>query len=204
MRRIQQIGKRSGGAGQGEGRRQLDRGYCMMIGGDVDVVKHLDPIFATLAPRRGNIPRTPAVRSAPWRPTSAPNTAAAGGPATLPCGPIGPSARHIPEKRSDRGAQSQEWEANVSRKPTAPRWPGSRHRRSTSVRDSDHPDPPTTRNVSGSAVANRDPPHVQILPKSRQTIRHGAPPSSPEPIGRAHMIRHHGSYVTSRSSSPMT
>jgi 6-phosphogluconate dehydrogenase len=37
----------------------LDRGYCMMIGGDVDVVKHLDPIFATLAPGRGNIPRTP-------------------------------------------------------------------------------------------------------------------------------------------------
>jgi 6-phosphogluconate dehydrogenase len=37
----------------------LDRGYCMMIGGDADVVKHLDPIFATLAPGRGNIPRTP-------------------------------------------------------------------------------------------------------------------------------------------------
>ena len=28
----------------------LERGYCMMIGGEVDVVKHLDPIFATLAP----------------------------------------------------------------------------------------------------------------------------------------------------------
>ena len=37
----------------------LERGYCMMIGGDVDVVKHLDPIFATLAPGRGDIPRTP-------------------------------------------------------------------------------------------------------------------------------------------------
>jgi 6-phosphogluconate dehydrogenase len=37
----------------------LERGYCMMIGGDVDVVKHLDPIFASLAPGRGNIPRTP-------------------------------------------------------------------------------------------------------------------------------------------------
>src|ERR1700751_5615267 len=36
----------------------LERGYCMMIGGDVDVVKHLDPIFATLAPGRGDIPRT--------------------------------------------------------------------------------------------------------------------------------------------------
>jgi 6-phosphogluconate dehydrogenase len=37
----------------------LERGYCMMIGGDVDAVKHLDPIFATLAPGRGDIPRTP-------------------------------------------------------------------------------------------------------------------------------------------------
>ena len=37
----------------------LERGYCMMIGGETDVVKHLDPIFATLAPGRGDIPRTP-------------------------------------------------------------------------------------------------------------------------------------------------
>src|SRR5437879_8962371 len=31
----------------------LDRGYCMMIGGESDVVKHLDPIFAALAPGLG-------------------------------------------------------------------------------------------------------------------------------------------------------
>ena len=37
----------------------LQRGYCMMIGGEATVVKHLDPIFATLASGRGNIPRTP-------------------------------------------------------------------------------------------------------------------------------------------------
>src|SRR5579864_8456206 len=37
----------------------LERGYCMMIGGERDVVKRLDPIFATLAPGRGDIPRTP-------------------------------------------------------------------------------------------------------------------------------------------------
>jgi len=37
----------------------LERGYCMMIGGETDAVKHLDPIFATLAPGRGDIPRTP-------------------------------------------------------------------------------------------------------------------------------------------------
>jgi 6-phosphogluconate dehydrogenase len=37
----------------------LERGYCMMIGGEPAVVKHLDPIFAALAPGRGDIPRTP-------------------------------------------------------------------------------------------------------------------------------------------------
>jgi 6-phosphogluconate dehydrogenase len=37
----------------------LDRGYCMMIGGEQNVVKHLDRIFATLAPGGGDIPRTP-------------------------------------------------------------------------------------------------------------------------------------------------
>jgi 6-phosphogluconate dehydrogenase len=36
----------------------LERGYCMMIGGEPAVVKHLDPIFATLAPGIGDIPRT--------------------------------------------------------------------------------------------------------------------------------------------------
>src|SRR5437870_10184704 len=37
----------------------LERGYCMMIGGEAEVVKHLDPIFTTLAPGTGDIPRTP-------------------------------------------------------------------------------------------------------------------------------------------------
>ena len=37
----------------------LERGYCMMIGGETEVIKRLDPIFATLAPGMGNIPRTP-------------------------------------------------------------------------------------------------------------------------------------------------
>ena len=37
----------------------LERGYCMMIGGEPEVVKHLDPIFATLAPGIGKIARTP-------------------------------------------------------------------------------------------------------------------------------------------------
>jgi 6-phosphogluconate dehydrogenase len=37
----------------------LERGYCLMIGGETEVVRHLDPIFKTLAPGRGDIPRTP-------------------------------------------------------------------------------------------------------------------------------------------------
>jgi 6-phosphogluconate dehydrogenase len=37
----------------------LERGYCMMIGGENDVVKHLDPIFDTIAPGVGDVPRTP-------------------------------------------------------------------------------------------------------------------------------------------------
>jgi 6-phosphogluconate dehydrogenase len=37
----------------------IDRGYCMMIGGETETVKHLDPIFATLAPGKGEIAVTP-------------------------------------------------------------------------------------------------------------------------------------------------
>lgn len=37
----------------------LERGYCLMIGGPKEAVDHLDPIFATLAPGRGDIARTP-------------------------------------------------------------------------------------------------------------------------------------------------
>ena len=37
----------------------LERGYCMMIGGEKSVVKHLDPIFSTLAPGAGDVSRTP-------------------------------------------------------------------------------------------------------------------------------------------------
>jgi 6-phosphogluconate dehydrogenase len=37
----------------------LERGYCLMIGGETDVVKRLDPIFKTLAPGLGTIPKTP-------------------------------------------------------------------------------------------------------------------------------------------------
>jgi 6-phosphogluconate dehydrogenase len=57
----------------------LERGYCMMIGGEPGVVGHLDPLFATLAPGAGEIARTP-------------GRAQAGGSAEqgyLHCGPSG-------------------------------------------------------------------------------------------------------------------
>ena len=37
----------------------LERGYCMMIGGEKDVVQRLDPVFSALAPGVGEVPRTP-------------------------------------------------------------------------------------------------------------------------------------------------
>ena len=43
----------------------LERGYCQMIGGETEIVKHLDPIFKTLAPGRGNVDRTPGRDKAP-------------------------------------------------------------------------------------------------------------------------------------------
>ena len=46
-------------AGTSGGVYGLERGYCMMIGGDKDVVQRLDPIFKTLAPGKGSVERTP-------------------------------------------------------------------------------------------------------------------------------------------------
>jgi 6-phosphogluconate dehydrogenase len=46
-------------AGTSGGVWGLERGYCLMIGGDKSAVDRLDPIFATLAPGRGDIPPTP-------------------------------------------------------------------------------------------------------------------------------------------------
>src|SRR5213594_4171728 len=45
--------------GTSGGVRGLERGYCLMIGGEATVIKHLDPIFARLAPGAGDIARTP-------------------------------------------------------------------------------------------------------------------------------------------------
>jgi 6-phosphogluconate dehydrogenase len=57
----------------------LERGYCMMIGGEQATVQRLDPIFKTLAPGRGDIARTPGREKVP-------GTAEEG---YLHCGPSG-------------------------------------------------------------------------------------------------------------------
>jgi len=46
-------------AGTSGGIWGIERGYCLMIGGEEETVKYLDPIFKTLAPGHGDIPRTP-------------------------------------------------------------------------------------------------------------------------------------------------
>ncbi len=58
----------------------LDRGFCLMIGGEDDIVRHLDPIFATLSPGVGSAERTPGR-------TDANTTTAEAG--YLHCGPVG-------------------------------------------------------------------------------------------------------------------
>jgi 6-phosphogluconate dehydrogenase len=45
-------------AGTSGGVKGLERGYCLMIGGETNVVRHLGPIFSALAPGAGDIPRT--------------------------------------------------------------------------------------------------------------------------------------------------
>ncbi|MHB0971836.1 MAG: phosphogluconate dehydrogenase (NAD(+)-dependent, decarboxylating) [Thermoanaerobaculia bacterium] len=57
----------------------LERGYCLMIGGEPEIIARLDPFFITLAPGRGDIPPTP--RNAPMK-----STAELG---YLHCGPAG-------------------------------------------------------------------------------------------------------------------
>ena len=61
----------------------LERGYCLMIGGEADVVRRLDPIFATLAPGIGDAARArPGARGAAARRSRATSTAARTAPVT--------------------------------------------------------------------------------------------------------------------------
>ncbi|MBA2542711.1 MAG: decarboxylating 6-phosphogluconate dehydrogenase [Deltaproteobacteria bacterium] len=72
-------------AGTSGGVYGLERGYCMMIGGDNETVKRLDPIFKCLAPGRGTVERTPG-REKPSNGSTADNTSEDG---YLHCGPVG-------------------------------------------------------------------------------------------------------------------
>ena len=66
-------------AGTSGGVYGLERGYCLMMGGEKDVVQRLDPIFKTLAPGRGDVERTPGRDKLP-------GTSEEG---YLHCGPVG-------------------------------------------------------------------------------------------------------------------
>jgi 6-phosphogluconate dehydrogenase len=66
-------------AGTSGGVWGLDEGYSLMIGGEDDIVGHLDPIFATLAPGVGDTPRTPGREGAPVQSENG----------YLHCGPVG-------------------------------------------------------------------------------------------------------------------
>jgi 6-phosphogluconate dehydrogenase len=62
VRRARELGPRGihyVDAGTSGGVWGLERGYCLMIGGEREVVERLDPIWKTLAPGRGDIPQTP-------------------------------------------------------------------------------------------------------------------------------------------------
>ena len=54
----------------------LERGYCQMIGGEKQIVAHLDPLFKSLAPGRGDISRTPGARKSRELPKKATCTVA--------------------------------------------------------------------------------------------------------------------------------
>ncbi|MEN8800870.1 MAG: phosphogluconate dehydrogenase (NAD(+)-dependent, decarboxylating) [Thiogranum sp.] len=64
-RRLQPDGIHYMDVGTSGGVFGLERGYCMMIGGEEQTVKHLEPVFATLAPGLGDIERTPGCSGAP-------------------------------------------------------------------------------------------------------------------------------------------
>jgi 6-phosphogluconate dehydrogenase len=73
--------------GTSGGVRGLERGYCLMIGGEAEVVKRLDPIFATLAPGTEAAPPTPGRDRA--RGSEAAGAAATAHQGYLHCGPSG-------------------------------------------------------------------------------------------------------------------
>ena len=180
----------------------LERGFCLMVGGEDDVVAHLDPIFATLAPGIDAAPRTPAA--------TGPNgsTAEQG---YLHCGPNGAGplredgpqrdrvrdhgrlrrgARH-PPKRRRRRARAHEptprrprWRrpSTTSTRSTRPRWPrcggglgGRRRGCSTSRR----PRSSRTPTSPASPAASRTP--ARAAGRRSRRSRRACPPTCSRP-----------------------
>ena len=95
----------------------LERGYCMMIGGPNEAVQRLDPVFKTLAPGIGDIPRTPGREKL-------------GGTAEqgyIHCGPSGsrPTQRALTSSRTPRARNCRRNCASISTCPTLPRSGGA-------------------------------------------------------------------------------
>ena len=98
VRRARALGKRDIGyldVGVSGGVWGLEKGYCLMIGGDRAAAKRLEPIFTSLAPGRGDIERTPG-REKPGRPSgrersgqACPDSASTAEDGWLYCGPAG-------------------------------------------------------------------------------------------------------------------
>jgi 6-phosphogluconate dehydrogenase len=66
----------------------LERGYCLMLGGEKEVIVHLDPIWSALAPGRGDIPRTPG-RDDPGKSPTGETMSGTAEQGYLYCGPSG-------------------------------------------------------------------------------------------------------------------
>jgi 6-phosphogluconate dehydrogenase len=82
VRRARELGPRGihyVDAGTSGGVWGLERGYCLMIGGEREIVERLDPIWKTLAPGRGDIPQTPGREG----------KGGTAGEGYLHCGPVG-------------------------------------------------------------------------------------------------------------------
>src|SRR6185295_5953098 len=79
-------------AGTSGGVWGLERGYCLMLGGDKQAIEHLGPIWKTLAPGRGDIPATPG-RDGSANQGAAPAIGSTAEEGYLYCGP--PGAGHF-------------------------------------------------------------------------------------------------------------
>jgi len=100
----------------------LERGYCMMIGGETSVVKHLDQIFSTLAPGAGDVSRTPDARSLTAPPNRVTCTAVQTAPAILSkwSTTVSSTASWLPTLRGWAYCATPTWASNSMRSTQRP------------------------------------------------------------------------------------